>query len=77
MWRNFAAQHSQMLEAWFAHLPGVVVVTPATPRYTAGLVVAAIRSDDPVLFFDHQSQSRRPTIGTCRRGGATQVVVRA
>lgn len=52
MWRNSAAQHSQMLEAWFAHLPGVVVVTPATPADAAGLLVAAIRSDDPVLFFD-------------------------
>ncbi|MGA2129191.1 MAG: transketolase C-terminal domain-containing protein [Xanthobacteraceae bacterium] len=52
MWRNSAAQHSQMLEAWFAHLPGVVVVTPASPEDTAGLLVAAIRSDDPVLFFD-------------------------
>ncbi len=52
MWRNSAAQHSQMLEAWFAHLPGVVVVTPATAEDTAGLLVQAIRSDDPVLFFD-------------------------
>ena len=52
MWRNSAAQHSQMLEAWFAHLPGVVVATPATPEDTAGLLVSAIRSDDPVLFFD-------------------------
>jgi pyruvate dehydrogenase E1 component beta subunit len=52
MWRNSAAQHSQMLEAWFAHLPGVIVVTPATPADTAGLLVQAIRSDDPVLFFD-------------------------
>jgi acetoin:2,6-dichlorophenolindophenol oxidoreductase subunit beta len=52
MWRNSAAQHSQMLEAWFAHLPGVVVVTPATPADTAGLLVEAIRCDDPVLFFD-------------------------
>ena len=34
MWRNSAAQHSQMLEAWFAHLPGVIVVTPATARPT-------------------------------------------
>ncbi len=52
MWRNSAAQHSQMLEAWFAHLPGVVVVAPATPADAAGLLVSAIRSDDPVLFFD-------------------------
>jgi len=52
MWRNSAAQHSQMLESWFAHLPGVVVVTPATPADTAGLLVTSIRSNDPVLFFD-------------------------
>jgi pyruvate/2-oxoglutarate/acetoin dehydrogenase E1 component len=52
MWRNSAAQHSQSLEAWFAHLPGAVVVTPATPADAAGLLVTAIRSDDPVLFFD-------------------------
>jgi acetoin:2,6-dichlorophenolindophenol oxidoreductase subunit beta len=52
MWRNSAAQHSQMLESWFAHLPGVIVACPATPADEAGLLVAAIRSDDPVLFFD-------------------------
>jgi pyruvate dehydrogenase E1 component beta subunit len=52
IWRNSAAQHSQMLESWFVHLPGVVVVTPSTPADAAGLLVSAIRSDDPVLFFD-------------------------
>lgn len=52
MWRNSAAQHSQMLEAWFAHLPGVVVVAPSNPADAAGLLVEAIRSDDPVLYFD-------------------------
>ena len=52
IWRNSAAQHSQMLESWFAHIPGVVVAVPATPADTAGLLVSAIRSDDPVLFFD-------------------------
>ncbi|PZW45929.1 pyruvate dehydrogenase E1 component beta subunit [Humitalea rosea] len=52
LWRNSAAQHSQVLEAWFAHLPGVVVVAPSTPADAAGLLVSAIRSDDPVLFFD-------------------------
>lgn len=52
MWRNSAAQHSQMLEAWFTHLPGVIVVAPATAEDEAGLLVSAIRSDDPVLFFD-------------------------
>lgn len=52
MWRNSAAQHSQMLEAWFTHLPGVIVATPASAEDEAGLLVSAIRSDDPVLFFD-------------------------
>ena len=52
MWRNSAAQHSQMLEAWFVHLPGVIVVAPASAEDEAGLLVSAIRSDDPVLFFD-------------------------
>ncbi len=52
IWRNSAAQHSQTLEGWFAHVPGLVVCVPSTPADTAGLLVQAIRSDDPVLFFD-------------------------
>ncbi|HEV7263733.1 MAG TPA: transketolase C-terminal domain-containing protein [Falsiroseomonas sp.] len=52
IWRNSAAQHSQTLESWFTHIPGVVVAVPATSADTAGLLVSAIRSDDPVLFFD-------------------------
>jgi len=52
IWRNSAAQHSQMLEGWFTHLPGVVVAVPSSPADAAGLLVSAIRSDDPVLFFD-------------------------
>lgn len=60
MWRNSAAQHSQMLEAWFAHLPGVTVVAPATPEDEAGLLVTAIRSDDPVLFFDPKDLWQMP-----------------
>ncbi|MBU8541262.1 alpha-ketoacid dehydrogenase subunit beta [Falsiroseomonas tokyonensis] len=52
IWRNSAAQHSQMLESWFTHIPGLVVVVPSTPADTAGLLVSALRSDDPVLFFD-------------------------
>jgi pyruvate/2-oxoglutarate/acetoin dehydrogenase E1 component len=52
MWRNSAAQHSQMLEAWFAHLPGVTICCPSNAEDQAGLLVTAIRSDDPVLFFD-------------------------
>jgi pyruvate dehydrogenase E1 component beta subunit len=52
IWRNSAAQHSQTLEGWFTHIPGVIVAVPATPADSAGLLVSAIRSDDPVLFFD-------------------------
>ncbi|MCO5066656.1 MAG: alpha-ketoacid dehydrogenase subunit beta [Rhizobiaceae bacterium] len=52
IWRNSAAQHSQMLEAWFAHLPGVIVATPSTPQDEAGLLVSAIRCDDPVIMFE-------------------------
>ncbi len=52
IWRNSAAQHSQTLESWFTHIPGVIVAVPSTPADTAGLLVSAIRSDDPVLFFD-------------------------
>ncbi|MCX7371825.1 MAG: alpha-ketoacid dehydrogenase subunit beta [Alphaproteobacteria bacterium] len=52
IWRNSAAQHSQMLEGWFAHLPGVIVCCPSTPADAAATMVSAIRSDDPVLVFD-------------------------
>lgn len=62
MWRNSAAQHSQMLEAWFTHLPGVIVVAPATAEDEAGLLVQAIRSDDPVLFFDPKDLWQSPGV---------------
>ena len=52
IWRNSAAQHSQMLEAWFAHLPGVIVATPSNATDEAGLLVSAIRTDDPVILFE-------------------------
>jgi pyruvate dehydrogenase E1 component beta subunit len=47
-----AAQHSQSLHAWFAHVPGLKVVMPATPYDAKGLMLAAIRDDDPVVFID-------------------------
>lgn len=52
--RGIAAQHSQSLEAWFVHVPGVLVVMPATPYDAKGLLKTAIRSDDPVLFIEHK-----------------------
>jgi pyruvate/2-oxoglutarate/acetoin dehydrogenase E1 component len=47
-----AAQHSQALQAIFAHLPGVMVVMPSTPHDAKGLLVASVRDDDPVVFVD-------------------------
>lgn len=49
---QLAAQHSQALEAWFSHVPGIKVVTPATPADAKGLLKAAIRDDDPVVFME-------------------------
>jgi pyruvate dehydrogenase E1 component beta subunit len=51
-WRNSAAQHSQCLEAWWAHVPGLVVVAPGTVADAKGLLKAAIRSDDPVVLLE-------------------------
>jgi acetoin:2,6-dichlorophenolindophenol oxidoreductase subunit beta len=54
MWRSSAAQHSQSLEAWYTHIPGLVVVMPATPADNYGLLAAAIRCDDPVVYMEHK-----------------------
>ena len=49
---GMAAQHSQTLEAWFVHAPGLVVVMPSTPYDAKGLLKAAIRDDNPVVFLE-------------------------
>jgi len=51
---RFGAQHSQSVENWAMAIPGVKVVTPSNPRDVVGLMAAAIRDDDPVLFFEHK-----------------------
>jgi pyruvate dehydrogenase E1 component beta subunit len=49
-----AAQHSQSLEAWFGHVPGLKVVEPSTPEDAKGLLLAALADPDPVLIFEHK-----------------------
>jgi pyruvate/2-oxoglutarate/acetoin dehydrogenase E1 component len=49
-----AAQHSESLEAWFVHVPGLKVVAPATPYDAKGLLLAALADDNPVIFVEHK-----------------------
>jgi pyruvate/2-oxoglutarate/acetoin dehydrogenase E1 component len=51
---GFGAQHSQAVENWAFTVPGLKIVAPATPADVVGLMAAAVRSDDPVLFFEHK-----------------------
>jgi pyruvate/2-oxoglutarate/acetoin dehydrogenase E1 component len=52
--RGNAAQHSQSLEMWFVHIPGLIVVQPSTPYDAKGLLKSAIRNDNPVVFLEHK-----------------------
>ena len=52
--RGNAAQHSQSLEMWYVHVPGLIVVQPATPSDAKGLLKSAIRDDNPVIFIEHK-----------------------
>src|SRR5258708_14099897 len=60
--RGNAAQHSQSLEAWFCHIPGLKVVTPSTPADAKGLLKSAIRHHNPLIFLEHKvlDCSKRP-----------------
>jgi acetoin:2,6-dichlorophenolindophenol oxidoreductase subunit beta len=86
MWRSSAAQHSQSLEAWYAHIPGLIVVTPATAADNYALLAAAIESDDPVVYMEHKDlwgleddipEGHRTQLGHARthRAGSDMTIV--
>ena len=54
MRNGIAAQHSQSTEAWWIHIPGLVVIAPSTPADNHALLKAAIRCDDPVIYMEHK-----------------------
>jgi pyruvate dehydrogenase E1 component beta subunit len=75
LWSGSAAQHSQSLEAWFAHVPGLVVVTPGTPQDNYSLLSAAIACGDPVMYLEHKElwglegdvvEGEKSALGTAR-----------
>ncbi|AJQ26289.1 MULTISPECIES: alpha-ketoacid dehydrogenase subunit beta [Pelosinus] len=49
-----SAQHSQCIEAWFTHIPGIKTIMPSTPADAKGLMAAAIRDDNPVMYIEHK-----------------------
>src|SRR5512133_882681 len=55
IWDSSAAQHSQSLERWFAHMPGLVVACPATPQDNYSMLRAALTCGDPVVYMEHKT----------------------
>lgn len=86
IWDSSAAQHSQSLESWFAHMPGLVVVCPATPQDNYSMLRAALASGDPVVYMEHKTlwgatgevdEAQAVALGTARvvrRGDAVTMV---
>ncbi len=87
IWSASAAQHSQSMEAWFAHLPGLVVVAPSSAADNAALLRQAIDCDDPVAYLEHKelwahrdvdSAGHAPAVlgqaRICRRGDDLTIV---
>ena len=72
---RFGAQHSQSVENWAMSVPGLKVVAPATPADAKGLLAAAIRDPDPVVFFEHKSLY--PTKGQVPDGEHVEALGRA
>ncbi|MFM7801078.1 MAG: transketolase C-terminal domain-containing protein, partial [Limnohabitans sp.] len=54
LWSGSAAQHSQSLESWFTHIPGLTVVAPATAQDNYALFKSALKLQDPVLYLEHK-----------------------
>ena len=72
-----AAQHSQSLEAWFAHVPGLKFVAPSTPADAKALLKTAIRDPDPVCFFEHKLlYNRKGEVPTTGRAAAARTSAR-
>jgi acetoin:2,6-dichlorophenolindophenol oxidoreductase subunit beta len=76
IWSSSAAQHSQSFEAWFAHVPGLVVACPSTPQDNYSLLASALECGDPVVYMEHKElwaspgevdESLKVPLGVARR----------
>ncbi|HRS94859.1 MAG TPA: alpha-ketoacid dehydrogenase subunit beta, partial [Candidatus Latescibacteria bacterium] len=73
--KQIAAQHSNSLEAWFLHIPGLKTVMPSTPYDAKGLLISAIRDDNPVMFIEHKAIYNEK--GPCPEGDYTVPIGKA